>query len=496
MNSFGGGGQRREGPDAARPATLGELRGTRWEELAGRSVREELRHNVIARLRAGAELFPGIHAYRDSVEPQLVNALLSGHDFILLGLRGQAKTRLLRQLAGLLDAEVPVIRGSELNDDPFRPLSAAGRALVAEFGEDTPVDWLPRGKRYVEKLATPDVTVADLIGDLDPIAAAGLQTGLADERALLYGLLPRANRGIFSMNELPDLAARVQVALFNVLQEGDIQIRGFPVRLPLDVLLVFSANPEDYTARGRIITPLKDRIGSEIRTHYPRSLEEGMAITLQEARTALPGRSVCIPAFIREVVERTAFIARDDRRLDARSGVSQRLPASLLELAVSAAEQRALRLGEARPVVRVADVRAGLPAITGRIEPDFEGELLGAEKLAQELVTAALAATLGGFVKEKAAAAIVGWFEAGNVFRVPADLPGEDLPALLGAVPRLLPAAEQAVGSAAPELLGSAAEFILEGLHAAGRIGRSEELGFMPPGPGAAAEETASRRWN
>lgn len=482
-----------------RPRTLGELRGTRWERLSGRSVRSELRHNVREKLRAGADLFPGIHGYADTVEPALINALLSGHDFILLGLRGQAKTRLLRQLHLLLDPEIPVIAGTELNDDPFRPVSSAGRQLLAQHGEDTPVAWLPRAERYVEKLATPDVTVADLIGDVDPIRAAGLGTGLGDGRALHYGLLPRSNRGIFAINELPDLAGKVQVALFNVLQEGDVQIRGFPVRLPLDVLLVFSANPEDYTARGRIITPLKDRIGSEIRTHYPRSLSEGMAITEQEARLDRGEGRPLIPDFVRETVERVAFGAREDRRLDPQSGVSQRLAVSLLELTVSAAEQRALRLREERPAVRVSDIRAGLPAITGKIELDYEGELTGAEKLAEELITEALGATFRGFLPERASADTVAWFDAGNVLRLPARAAAADLPPLLSGVPGLLRAAERACsGAAAPELLGSTAEFILEGLHATRRIGRSEEFGFMaaetdtPDLPGV----HSGRRWN
>src|SRR5690554_2469823 len=265
------------------PASLGELRGTEWERLAGRSVKDELRANLRQRLADRRELFPGITGFDDTVVPAIVNAILSRHNFILLGLRGQAKSRLLRLLPGLLDELVPVLAGSELNDDPFRPLSAAGKALVEEHGDDAPVEWRARDDRYVEKLATPDVTVADLIGVLDPIRAASLGTRLGDERAVHFGLLPRANRGVFAINELPDLAGKVQVALFNILQEGDVQIRGFPVRLPLDVLLVFSANPEDYTARGKIITPLKDRIGSEIRTHYPRTREDGMAITRQEA---------------------------------------------------------------------------------------------------------------------------------------------------------------------------------------------------------------------
>ena len=262
------------------PRTLGELRGTSWEKLKGRTVRQELRANVRQRLRAGEELFPGVQGFWDTVIPAVTNPLRSQQDFILLGLRGQAKTRLLRSLVFLLDEYIPVLAGTELNDDPFRPLSAAGRELVASQGDEAEIAWLSRTERYIEKLATPDVTVADLVGDLDPIRAASLGSRLGHERAIHYGLLPRANRGIFAMNELPDLAGKVQVALFNILQEGDVQIRGYPVRLPLDLLLVFSANPEDYTARGKIITPLRDRIGSEIRTHYPATVEQGIAITL------------------------------------------------------------------------------------------------------------------------------------------------------------------------------------------------------------------------
>src|SRR5690625_1451308 len=349
------------------PRTLGELRGTRWEKLKGRTVRQELRANVRQRLRDGEELFPGVQGFGDTVIPAVTNALLSQQDFILLGLRGQAKTRLLCSLVFLLDEYIPVLAGTELNDDPFRPLSAAGRELVASQGDEAEIAWLSRTERYIEKLATPDVTVADLVGDLDPIRAASLGSRLGDERAIHYGLLPRANRGIFAMNELPDLAGKVQVALFNILQEGDVQIRGYPVRLPLDLLLVFSANPEDYTARGKIITPLKDRIGSEVRTHYPTSLEEGMSITSQEAWTER-GDAVQVPAYVAEAVEEVAFQARDDSRVDKHSGVSQRLPISLLENVVSNAERRALRQGAEQGVARITDLYQALPAVTGKIE--------------------------------------------------------------------------------------------------------------------------------
>ena len=316
-------------------------------------MKDEVRQNLIAKLRRGETLFPGIIGYDDTVVPQIVNAILARHNFILLGLRGQAKTRILRALTTLLDEEIPVVPGSEINDDPLAPLSAYGRQKVAAEGDAMPIDWLPREARYVEKLATPDVTIADMIGDIDPIKAAhgGLQ--LASELAMHFGLLPRANRGLFAINELPDLAGKIQVGLFNILQEGDVQIKGFPVRLPLDVMVLFTANPEDYTARGKIITPLKDRIGAEIRTHYMASRAQAMAITAQEAWVERD-QPIEVPAFVREIVEEVAFQARNERKIDKRSGVSQRMPISVLESVVSNAERRALRHGES-PVVAARD---------------------------------------------------------------------------------------------------------------------------------------------
>ena len=316
------------------PRTLGELRRSRFSEerLAQRSIKDEVRENLICRLQRKEPLFPGVIGFEETVAPQVINAILSRHNFILLGLRGQAKTKLIRLLTTLLDEHLPFIEGSEIRDNPYRPLSKFGRDRVAEMGEDTPIDYLSRDERYVEKLATPDVTIADMIGDIDPIKAARRGHNISDELTIHYGLLPRANRGIFAVNELPDLAGKIQVGLFNIMQEGDVQIKGYPVRLPLDVLLVFTANPEDYTARGKIITPLKDRIGSEIRTHYPLTLPHGMAITEQEAWVARrsPVR-VEVPQFIREVIENIAFLAREDKRVDKRSGVSQRLPITVLE---------------------------------------------------------------------------------------------------------------------------------------------------------------------
>src|SRR5687767_777385 len=325
------------------PRTLRELKASRYQTL---SVKDELRLNLIRKLRAGEKLFPGIVGYDDTVIPQLVNAILSRHNIILLGLRGQAKSRIIRQITELLDERIPIIAGSEVNDDPFRPISAYGRRMLGQHGDMTSLEWIDRDARFVEKLATPDVTVADIIGDVDPIRAARGGHLLSDELTIHFGLLPRANRGIFAVNELPDLSGRVQVALFNVMQEGDVQIKGYPVRLPLDVMLVFSANPEDYTARGKIITPLKDRIGAEVLTHYPRTTEEGIAITRQEAWVQRGEQRVEILPFIAELIERAAFLAREDKRIDRRSGVSQRMPITAMETAVSNAERRALLADE------------------------------------------------------------------------------------------------------------------------------------------------------
>ena len=318
-----------------KPKTLGELKASGY---TSRSVKDEMRANLIRKLRAGEKLFPGILGYEESVIPQIVNAVLAKHNIILLGLRGQAKSRIIRQLTELLDDEIPIIAGSEINDNPFQPLSAYGRQQIELHGDETKIDWVNRDNRFVEKLATPDVTIADIIGDVDPIKAAKGGHLLSDELTIHYGLLPRANRGIFAINELPDLAGKIQVGLFNIMQEGDVQIKGYPVRLPLDVMLVFSANPEDYTARGKIITPLKDRIGAEIMTHYPKEVALGVEITRQEAWTKREGFedfNLEIPEFIAETIEQIAFEARDDQRVDKHSGVSQRFSISVTEAAVS-----------------------------------------------------------------------------------------------------------------------------------------------------------------
>jgi magnesium chelatase subunit I len=464
------------------PRTLGQLRESPWADppLRGRSVRDELRANLLARLERDEPLFPGIVGYEDTIVPQLVNAILSRHHLILLGLRGQAKSRILRSLVAFLDERIPVVAGSEVNDDPFAPISRFGRERIAECGDATAIAWLGRDARYVEKLATPDVTVADLIGDLDPIKAARGGHLLSDELTMHFGLLPRANRGIFAINELPDLSGKVQVALFNVMQEGDVQIKGYPVRLALDVQLAFTANPEDYTARGKIITPLKDRIGSEIVTHYPRSVELGMAITAQEAWTARGGRQVDIPDFIGELVERIAFEAREDKRIDQRSGVSQRLPITVLENAVSNAERRALAAGEDRIVPRPSDVYAAVPSITGKLELEYEGELAGGAVIARELIRRAAGAVTEERVADVSLEQVVAWFDEGGALRIATDERSELCLRGYGTVPGLVPAAI-AAGLTTPDdtpRTVAACELLLESLAAQRRISGSEELGW------------------
>ena len=469
------------------PRTFGELRQSAWAQppLHGRSVRDEIRANLLRHLATGMPLFDGVIGYEDTIVPQIVNALLARHDFILLGLRGQAKSRILRALTTLLDERIPVVAGSEVNDDPFAPISKFARERLAECGDATPIAWLARDDRYVEKLATPDVTIADIIGDIDPIKAARGGHLLSDELTMHFGLLPRANRGIFAINELPDLSGKIQVGLFNIMQEGDVQIKGYPVRLPLDVLLTFTANPEDYTARGKIITPLKDRIGSEIATHYPRTVPLGMAITTQEAWTDRGGRPLEVPDFVLEVIERVAFEAREDKRIDKRSGVSQRLPISVLENAVSNAERRAVALGEPSVVPRLGDVYAAVPSITGKLELEYEGELQGGDLIARELIRRAAGRVLDERVGGYELQPIVTWFDQGGALKVSADERAELCLKGFGVVPKLLDAVYD-VGLAtrgATARAVAACELILEGLAAHKRISRSEELGYARARP-------------
>jgi magnesium chelatase subunit I len=464
------------------PSSLGALReAIAAGRIPDRPVRDELRDNVIDRLSRRAPLFPGLVGYDDSVVPQVANAILSRHNFILLGLRGQAKTRLLRSLADLLDEAVPVIPGCEIHDHPLRPLCAACRSRVATEDGDLPVAWLPRERRYVEKLATPDVTIADLIGDVDPIKAARSGRELSDELTIHYGLLPRANRGVFAVNELPDLASKVQVGLFNILQEGDVQIKGYPVRLPLDVLLVFSANPEDYTARGKIITPLKDRIGSEIRTHYPRTRQDGMAITAQEAWTARKSHhagttAVEVPHFVSEIVEEIAICARSDQKVDRRSGVSQRLPITAIENVVSNAERRALVNVESPVVARVSDIYAALPSLTGKIELEYEGELRGAEEVCRELIRNAIARVFDGYMALSDAGMVIAWFEEGGSLELSDETSADALLAGTAPVSGLAELASTlGAGHDDPDPVRAAVvDFILEGLHALKKISRTD----------------------
>src|SRR5712691_7828283 len=411
--------------------TLGELK-TSGPKTGG--VKEEMRRNLIRKMEAGETLFPGILGYDESVIPQVANAVLSRHNMILLGLRGQAKSRLLRSLTTLLDPALPMVAGCEIHDDPFRPLCRRCRELVAERGDETPIAWLGPDDRYVEKLATPDVTIADIIGDVDPIRAARGGHDLASELTMHYGLLPRAHRGIFALNELPDLAGRIQVGLFNILQEGDVQIKGYPVRLPIDVCMVFTANHEDYTARGKIITPLKDRIGSEIRTHYPATLEQGVAITQQEAWTERGGE-LRVPRFIREVTEGIAFAARRDKKVDRRSGVSQRLAITALENAVSNAERRAILRKENPVVPRVSDVYAALPSLTGKFELEYEAELMGAENVGRELIREAVGEVFAVYLGSADLRSVVEFFETGGTLKLRDDAPAAAVVSQLGKVP-------------------------------------------------------------
>src|SRR5271169_2075965 len=465
------------------PQTLGELhRSQQFSEprLRSRRVKDEMRDNLIARVRAAGPVFPGIVGYDDTVVPQIVNAILSRHNFILLGLRGQAKSRILRALTTLLDPQLPYLRGCEIHDNPYAPICRRCRELLAQNPDEASIGYLTPGHRYVEKLATPDVTIADLIGDIDPIKAARGGHELSSEFTVHYGLLPRANRAIFAINELPDLAGKIQVGLFNIMQEGDVQIKGYPIRLPLDVAIVFSANPEDYTARGKIITPLKDRIGSEIRTHYPATVEEGIAITTQEAWIDRDGSRLHIPKYVQEVIERIAFAARDDKKIDKRSGVSQRLPISAIENVVSNAERRALTHQEKLVVPRISDIYAALPAITGKLELEYEGEMKGADHVSRELIRTAVAKTFDTYLHGVNMNQVVQWFDLGGEIQLSDNAAADEVLAGLRQIQGLMEKLVKLnVGPKdSSEMQVSAAEFVLEGLHAHKKIGRNEERVF------------------
>lgn len=453
-------------------STLGELRESGWESV---SVKEEIRRNLIDKIRNGEELFPGILGYEKTVMPQIQHAILSKHDMILLGLRGQAKTRILRLLVSFMDEYIPIVKGSEINDDPYNPLSKYAKDLLEEKGDDTPIEWLHRSFRYGEKLATPDTTVADLIGDIDPIKAATKKLTLADQNVINFGLIPRTNRGIFVINELPDLQPRIQVALLNIMQERDIQIRGFNIRIPLDISMAFSANPEDYTNRGNIITPLKDRIDSQIITHYPKELGIGMEITKQEAwQERESGIKIHIPDLFRQTIEKAAFEARESEYVDQKSGVSTRMTITALEQVVSSAERRAILNNEKETTVRVADLYHMVPALTGKIELVYEGEQEGVISVAKHILGKAISNTFKRHFPDPQAKSeeeksvyksITDWFADGNEINITDTLSNEDYSAALKRVKGLKELIETYTEKI-PEVERFAwMDFILESLH-------------------------------
>jgi magnesium chelatase subunit I len=479
------------------PGTVAELKRAGY---VSRSVRDELRQNLLKMMREGARRWQGIVSYDETVLPQIENAILAKQDFILLGLRGQAKTRILRTLTQFLDPEIPALAGTPLQDDPFHPVSAEAKRLLAERGDDAPIVWIPREERYREKLATPDVTIADLIGDIDPVKAAARGLSYADEGAIHYGIVPRTHRGIFAINELPDLQPRIQVGLLNILEERDFQIRGFPVRLPLDIVMVFSANPEDYTNRGNIITPLRDRIAAQILTHYPPTVEAGMAITAQEAWVERDGPKITIPGFIREIVERVAIEARASEFVNQASGVSARLTIALLEQVVSNAERRAVKLDLRSETARVSDAIASAPAVSGKVELVYEGEREGIEVVAHRLIGLGVRAAFdrafpdalraqGAAKKTQSGKApepqadtgvfkpIVDWFGAGNTVVTDDETHPDEFKKTLRAVPGLERVAKQYLTDLREEEIGSAMEFVLEGLHQNSVLARTRVAG-------------------
>jgi magnesium chelatase subunit I len=423
-----------------RPDTLGALKASGYQP---RSIKEELRANLIEKIHNKTTVFPGIFGFDDTVLPDIERAILSRHNILLLGLRGQAKTRIARMLVNLLDEYIPVVAGSELNDDPMAPISRFAHDLIAEKGDATPVAWLHRQERYVEKLATPDVSIADLVGDVDPIKAANLRLPYSDERVIHFGLIPRSHRCLFVINELPDLQARIQVSLFNVLQEGDMQIRGFKLRLPLDIEFVFTANPEDYTNRGSIITPLKDRIESQITTHYPDSIEVGRKITEQEARISAEQREkVKVPAILKDLIEEIAFVARDSELVDKKSGVSARLTISAYENLYSAAERRMLRNGEKNTMARITDFWGVIPSLTGKMEMVYEGEQEGPQVVALQLINEAVKKVFLQYFPDPSRlrkkgqdrdpfGVVKAWFSGGNMVDLMTDMPAKQYYAML-----------------------------------------------------------------
>ncbi len=462
--------------------TLGQLKESGWETM---SVKEEVRRNLIKKLEGDETLFPDILGYDKSVIPQLQHALLARHDIILLGLRGQAKTKILRQLVSLLNEYMPIIEGSEINDDPFNPISKKARELVNEKGDETPIRWIHRSQRYGEKLATPDTAVADLIGDIDPIKAAAEKLTLADENVINFGLVPRTNRGVFAINELPDLQPRIQVSLLNIMQERDIQIRGFNVRIPLDVLMVFSANPEDYTNRGSIITPLKDRIDSQILTHYPRNIETGMQITQQEAWVNRDGGiKVHVPSLIKELLEQVAFEARQSEYIDQKSGVSTRLTITAMEQLISAAERRAIMNSEKEATARITDVFHMVPALTGKLELVYEGEQEGVLNVAKHIIGKAVKKIFSKKFpdpekqKKKEGASIykpvLDWFASGNTLDLTDSLRQQEYEQALNRVEGLSKVVEKYDELETSQDKYVLMDFVIEAMHQNSMLGKED----------------------
>jgi len=456
-----------------RPRTIGELRESGYQVL---SVREEMRKNLIQKIRRGEEIFPGIVGYEDTVIPQVENAILSGQDIIFLGERGQAKTRMARSLINLLDDVIPVIAGCEINDHPYEPICKACRDKVEELGDDVEIAWLPRDRRYGEKLATPDITISDLVGEVDPVRVAEGRY-LSDELTIHYGLIPRTNRGIFCINELPDLAERIQVGLLNIMEERDVQIRGYKIRLPLDVYVVASANPEDYTNRGRIITPLKDRVGSEIRTHYPRTLEHEMQIMESESNHFITeGMEIVFPQFMKEVIAEITQLARSSNDISQRSGVSVRVSISNFENVLSNASRRALRLKERQVAPRVSDLSAIIASTCGKIELDTVGDIKE-ERIVQKLINSAILETFGDYFEVREFDQLLAGFERGLNVQVGDDLPSMEYVTQLSKVGGLSKAVDRLNGRGSPANIASAVEFILEGLHLNRRLNKDEVNG-------------------
>jgi len=460
--------------------TLGELKKSGYRP---KSIRHEIRSNLLGALKDNTSVFPGILGYEHTVIPDVERALLAGHNINFLGLRGQAKTRLARQMVNLLDEWIPVIDGSELNEDPLNPISRQAKQILIEKGDETPVNWMHRSSRYAEKLATPDVTVADLIGDVDPIKAANLRISYSDEKAIHYGMIPRSNRCIFVINELPDLQPRIQVALFNILQEGDIQIRGFQLRIPLDIQFVFTANPEDYTNRGSIVTPLKDRIGSQILTHYPKDIETGMSITRQEARLSEEQqKSITAPEFILRLMETISFSARESEFVDQKSGVSARMGIGIYEAVMAGAERRMVKAGDRTTCLRVADIYSAIPAINGKVEMVYEGEQEGPYNVAVNLIIQSIRKEFERHfpVEEKKRKGdkkpldpyreITRWFSAGNALILPADMKDGDYALALSEVPGLADLIDKHLPNLGPAEKYAGMELLLHGLAAMSKI--------------------------